>query len=321
MLQKQKLALENKTPLRNIKLVELTDKIVTTPDFIAERAKHFYPSAASIKVGDKVIGACLRQSFYAMTGVPQTNPPTAKSWWKMRLGTLVEKDLVDVWKRGGFHVNNSVKFYNELINLSGELDDVLLIAGNLFCCEIKSIEGYYAVKEHIGTKEKPGYPKLPQLMQAFLYTWHFRDRLSGCKMYYIARDSGDQKEYTVECFQDGDDFFPMVDGIVDRRFPLSGIIKRYQELKEHLRNKTVPDRDFAYQMTDEQIEKAFKDGDLSTSIYETWHKVLKSKKIKDKDSRRPGNWQCSWCSWKNHCYSDVKEVKADSECSEELLQN
>ena len=56
--------LDSQLRLQNIKLTEITKSIISRKRFPAPRAKHFYPSAASVRIDDDlVIGACIRNSW------------------------------------------------------------------------------------------------------------------------------------------------------------------------------------------------------------------------------------------------------------------
>ena len=99
--------------LKEINLNQITADQLNKKDFPSSRPPHAYPSEASCVVNGKVIGGCMRASYYRCTGVEKTNDPGTAGQWRFKLGNAVEATLVDTWKQAGIYVANHTKFYSK----------------------------------------------------------------------------------------------------------------------------------------------------------------------------------------------------------------
>ena len=140
------------------------------------RSAAAWPSEASAELFDDleapVVGKCHRASFWRMIGEPVTNPIDPIGARRFRVGKAIEEDIKKCAQVAGIFVASGVKFYVADIDLSLELDLVLIDpeTKQAVIGECKSIYGYYAASEVI----KNGRPKLDAVMQATMYVNEFR---------------------------------------------------------------------------------------------------------------------------------------------------
>lgn len=281
-----------------------TDTHLVRPKFHAERERRFYPSEASVVAfdthGDRVVhGGCLRASYFRMSGEFQGIPYDAHTEFIFLQGKAVEEMLIDLWKEMGIWVDNNIKFLDEVNGISGELDAILVEphSSQLYGVEVKSCYGYYSEKEIFGTKRQPGFPKINQLLQTLIYLNHFEDRLPYFRMVYFARDSVKRRTFKVELHHEGDIKYPKVEGEILRQFSMNDILDRYRLLREHLDRKEIPSNDFELQYSNDKIEDFFKKGKVAKTKYERW------KKGKLAQNEHIGDWQCSYCRFRDVCWS------------------
>lgn len=285
-------------------LFHATDSHLVRPKFHAERERRFYPSEASVEAfdehGDRIVhGGCMRASYFRMSGEFEGIPFDARTEYIFMQGRDVESMLIKLWKEMGIWVDNNIKFLDEENGISGELDAILIEPpdGQLYGVEVKSFYGYYAEKELLGTKRQQGFPKMGQLLQTLIYLNHFEDRLPYFRMVYFARDSVKRRTFKVELHHEGGIKYPKVEGEILRQFSVNDILDRYRSLRQHLDNKTIPPCDFELQFPDAKIEDFFAKGKVAKTKYDKW------KKGKLGIHERIGDWQCSYCRFRDVCWS------------------
>lgn len=294
-----------KTKYDTYDLFQHTDEHLTRPKFRAEREKRFYPSEASVEYydehGDKVVeGGCLRASYFRLSGEFEGTPFDARTEFIFMQGKKVEDMLIDVWKEMGIWVDNNVKFVDKEHNISGEIDALLVEPpdGTIYGVEVKSFYGYFAEKEIFGNKSTLGKPKISQLLQTLIYLYHFRDRIPYFRMVYFGRDSVKRRTFKIELEQEGETFYPKIDGVVWRSFSVNDIYARYEKLQEHVDNKIIPPNDYELMYSDAKIEDFYKKGKIAKTKYEKW------KNGKLGPNEVIGDWQCSYCRYKNECWDN-----------------
>lgn len=297
--------------LNTFSLVEITNNEITRQHGpFTVRTPTFYPSEASLRKEDGTIQGtgCHRKTFFRIRGVEPTNRSGPTNSWRASLGSSAERTFTDLMKQAGVWEANSIKFYDPDLNLSGEVDVVGKIPFRdgyaYYGVEVKSIYGYAVTQCIRGRRRWRGSPaiipkpKLSHLMQSMLYTWHFRDDLIGFKLIYISRDSGDTAEYniTLERFTDDEGntkHCAKVNGEAWRDVVLEDIHDRYRELRDKLLQEDPPEREFKLVYTQEEAEALHASGELSATRF---NKFQKGEAI--------GDWQCSYCSFKDHCYAE-----------------
>ncbi len=287
-------------------LFEHADQFVTREKFTPERDRsHFYPSEASVKYYDEhgdltVAGTCQRAAYFRIVGGYEKAPFDAYTEWIFKMGNEVEKMLTNTFKEMGIWVDNSVRFYDEENNISGELD-VLLREPNgvIYPAEIKSAYGYFAEKEIFGNKSQEGKPKLGQLLQLLVYLNYFKDDFSYGRMIYFFRDSTKRKTFKVGLEYEGNIIYPKVDDKVMRSFTINDMLNRYKELGEFVDTKTVPPKDYQLQYPPNQIKDFYAKKKISKTKFANWQNG------KLKPYEYVGDWQCNFCRYKKSCFPDA----------------
>lgn len=281
-----------------------TDDHVTRPKFGGQPSKYFYPSEASVKLtdehGDSVTeGGCLRASYFRLSGEFEGIPHDARTEYIFMQGKSVESDLVSLWKEMGIWVANNIKFIDQNNNISGELDAVLAEpeTGQLYGVEVKSFYGYHAEKEIMGNFKKSGFPKMSQLLQTLVYLNYWHDKgLPYFRMVYFARDSVKRRTFKIELHKEGNIIYPKVEGQVIRSFTVNQVLDRYKQLQQYVDSKTIPPNDYELQYSDAKIEDYYKKGKVSKTDYEAYKKGKLAK------YEYVGDWNCSYCKFKNVCW-------------------
>ena len=288
-------------------LISLTDRFLSRNQSITEeRLPHFYPSECRTICEEtgSVLGNCLRSSFYRLTGIPRSNPPSARFHYIFMLGNLVEQFLVDRWKEMGIWVASNVPFYNFEENVSGKIDcfirnfyEKTMIIG----VEVKSFYGYYATREIMGSRSEAGRPKIDQLLQTFYYAERYSHLgVPGFKMAYLARDSVKRREFNVvpivtSLGGEVQRTRPAVDGTIYHNISIEGIRHCYRLLNQAVENDTLPTRDYT-RVFDEATVRAKKTrGEISDSKFKAWERNSTANPI--------GDWQCSYCWYEDYCHA------------------
>lgn len=297
----------------------LTKHLTSHNGLKTDRFPAFHPSSAScIDAEDKetVIGTCLRQQFYKFKKYPESNPSTIYSQWIFAAGNNWEDYLTEQLKQSGVWLANSVKFANNDLFVSGEID--ILIKGPNFNEETGSgkiiVENktynasiYVVKKEICGNASQKPKPKDLNVIQSFIYLCTFDDQVDGVILYYIDRScSGPEnnKEFYITIHNEDNDFYPHVTSTdyygntfsyVDKRISYSGIKNRFTSLISYLKSNELPSPEFQHKYTAEQIESKYKLGLIAKTKYEDYSKSPNTKTI--------GDFQCSavYCNYSDLC--------------------
>lgn len=296
--------------LQNFNIYEYIDHALSDFTLDIESRYSLWPSDASAIIKkDKyftIEGGCHRAIFYRMKKVSKTNPITNYARWTHKLGKALETEHVDLLKRMGLFKANNVKFWLSELSMSGEIDIVIRhpeYDEKIILCECKSTYGYNAEKEIFGNKSIVGKPKLSHIMQLASYLYAFRDNpnIIGGKLLYFLRDNTKRKEYNVTLSEIDGQYIIFVNGKRLEEFTYNDVIDRFNILDKHFKNNSLPPRDYSILYTDEDMEIAFKMGKITEKAYTEFL----SNPVK---SNRKGDWQCSYCEWKDKCYSDNPEI-------------
>lgn len=283
-------------------ILETVDKFLENPYIKREPRKStgFYPSQSScvfINEYDEetIIGSCLRSNYWHINAIKPTNPMTARSRRITSYAKLVEQFEIEQYKKIGIWRGNNVKFYNTKYKISGEADAIVYDKGinSNIGVEIKTGYDYRFRKEVIGTQYRKGRPKLDHLLQTMLYIDWFDIPF---KMLYIDRGNAARKEYAITLNRDGTcniDGRKLANGLSIPR-----CIARYDELGEHLLNATLPKRDFQLKYSQDRIEFLYDSNRLNKTA---------SKEFERNKKLDIGDWQCSYCNYKDYCWKEPKE--------------
>lgn len=281
-------------------ILEAIDKfIVQQKPFEEPQPKRsHYPSSCSCATPNGIIGGCLRAEYWAFKGIVGTNPSDAGGIWNMKLGKLVEIQVLGWLSEMGVLISKNQRFYDKELNVSGEVDGftwafqmnqdnqpVIIEPREVIGLEIKSAFGYafWAALQH--------KPKLEHLLQVIVYLKNF-PKVKKFYIIYVARDNPlEHKKSFIITLQDG---VPYVNGYQIPDITYNGIKARWDTLNEFLMGSITPGRDYTLYYPDDKIERLYREGQLSKSKYGDWKK---GKGI-------PSDWQCQYCDFKDKCYPD-----------------
>ena len=155
------------------------------------RTNH-YPSQASVTYhhtgyDEKVTkGACLKAMYYRCTG-ETPEPFNTRTYYTFACGNIVEDYFIEQTKQMGIWRDNSVKFFNNDIRLSGEIDILVEDPGSkeLVIVEMKTTAGYWNWKGIAGNKSTKGKAKPAHLLQLMLYLFEFKSQVKkGVLLYF-----------------------------------------------------------------------------------------------------------------------------------------
>lgn len=282
-----------------MKLFEMVDKYIENPHKIHTHMHRggYHPSQASCVIKneygeEEIVGKCLRCAYWSQNNIKETNPMSARGHRICGVGKMVEKFEIEQYKEMGIWRDNNVKFFNTKYNISGEADCIVQLPGesNLLGVEIKSGYDYKFRKDVIGTPFRPGKPKYEHLMQTMLYVDYFGFPF---RIFYIDRGNAARAEYEITLNSDGT---PNINGTkLNIGISIPRIISRYKILEEHIKDSTLPKRDFQIKYSKERLELLNESKRLNKKNSEEFDKSG------DVDQ---GDWQCSYCEYKDYCWKD-----------------
>jgi hypothetical protein len=293
--------------LSNFSLIELTDQFMTRKQITFPRQFHFRPSEASCRWIDpqgevRIAGTCQRAVFFRATGTVPGGSHSPYTEWIFALGKAVENILIEQWKQMGVWVANSVEFYWPEYNIKGELDCIVHEPGTnrMIVCEVKSFYGYQASRDLMGNTKVGAKPKTSQMLQTLVYLYRFQDMFPYAKMIYYARDSANRTEFDISLVKEGENQTrAAINGVIDTRFYVENILARYREVEQDIALGNVPPPDYELSWDDEKVRHRYDMGEVAKGTFEKWEKA----KSKGKEAEIIGDWQCSYCQYKNVCYN------------------
>lgn len=286
-------------------LVGLMDDHVLVRDVLTSyrNRANMYPSQASVKYlhtgyGEEVVkGTCLRAVYYRCKGY-EPEPFNARTMYTFACGNIVEDWFTEQIKQMGIWRGNSIKFYNNDIGLSGEID--ILIeepdTGDLVIVEMKTTAGYYSWKEIAGNASTKAKAKPAHLLQIMLYLYEYRDQVSKGVLLYFNLENKDRKQFVISLHEEDGKHYPVIDGTMYKTFSVQDIHARYIEVQGYIDRNQLPPRDFSMEYTPEVTEQKNARGEIAKTKYDKWKK---------NPSKNPiGDWECSYCAYKEHCNKD-----------------
>ena len=300
-------------------LITATEEFLTRERIYGKKAIHYYPSEASVQYldsnGETVTeGTCLRKAYFRCVGV-EGQPYSANTQFIFGLGKYTENFLVDTWKEMGIWVGNSVRWYDEEYNLSGELDVILREpdTGLNYGVEVKSFYGYFMESELFGNKSKIGFPKMNHVLQTLVYQYEFAN-LDHFDIVYLGRDKARRISFRAELIPDtiedaatGEEEIihrPAINGKAIMDFTMEDLLGRFVALDKAVKDRDPPGRDYELKYSKEKIGKIREAGQLSTLKY---NKFLKCKSPTNVDW--PGDWQCRYCNFEGICWDSAGNAK------------
>lgn len=297
-----------------MKLLQATENyLISKVRLPVLKEEFFYPTEASVELPAtakdpaKVIGTCMRAAWYRYMGEFKGQAFSAYTHWIFLTGKSVEEGLTENWKQMGIWVDNNIKFRSKEHHVSGEIDCVVRdpATGDLILVEAKTYYGYEATKEICGNPKKgiPGQPKDSNLLQILIYLYLHKHIFTRGKLLYIDKVCQNNAEFDIQLSEENGRTYPVVNGIVQRRFAVEDIFARYNKLSLYVSEKEIPARDFELEYSAQKISDLWDKKEIAKTRYEAW-----------KTKGTPiGDWNCRYCRYKEECYGPEKNLVAPSD--------
>lgn len=269
--------------LDEILLKESEDKKIKYKDY----PYHHNPSSASFKrPSGEVVGKCLRQLFYRATKEPETNPGEVTGMLQAGFG-----DAIHYWLLNKLGTSGKIRLMKEsggkfIIDeltkeISYRVDGLVTVGDEMGGLELKTTQGRAITGKGWGIKDNG--PKEDHLLQVICYM-KAQPSLKWFALVYIGRDTAYRIQYNIT--RNGDEFY--VNGKLVRDLNFAGVVSRWRELEQYIKDNKVPPRDFKVWLKD--------DG----SIQET--KTIKGDFYKS-------DFQCLYCPYSAKCWSEPDASK------------
>jgi hypothetical protein len=297
----------------------------------------FYPTDASMKIKingyDTVIGKCLRESYFSMSGVKPTNPPGIRGQRIFKLGKLVEEAEINYYKETGIWYGNNVKFQDPEHKVSGEADCLIFneekdhrVEG----VELKSGYGPY-FSQKVANEPDPSH-----VLQVMLYIYYFdmpwhivyidRGEAFTAAEWILVKDKDDRILACPRMIATGPEKWVYSDQFKHlENYNIHEVWKRYKILGKHLALKSPPDPEFQFSYKREELERMNVAGLVSKTKFDRYTKAITTEKAvkqtKNKEAKGAvcdaakavaTSWRCMYCSFKNHCWKDDPEFNDKS---------
>jgi hypothetical protein len=295
---------------KDFKLLETTAEYMSKKIRLpVVKEKFFFPTEASVELEPEhpgepnVIGHCARATYYRYSGEFAGEKYTHKSLYTFLIGKAVEQELIELWKQMGLLIDSNIKFNSKEHFVSGEIDAVITDIydhDHPIAIEVKTYHGYQATKElagHYADRKKQhwidGQPKDAHLLQILIYLHLHPHIFKYGKLVYIDKEAcNNQVEFNISLSKEGNNTYPVINGIVNRRFSIEQVYERFNKIKEYVDNKKIPPRDFQLEYSSVKIEREFKAGNIAKTRYEKWQKT----------GDKIGSFQCNYCPYSAECY-------------------
>ena len=289
-------------------VLEIFDRQLTDPVIKPVRpSMTLHPSAASIKVGEEVLGSCNRKEYWRIKGMEASDPDTPQAITKMELGNACH-EMVERIFRGARMVDAAeCDIWIPEHHVHGRVD--LILADdpnhNKIGVEVKSVWGYNGAKRVIAPDRGVMEPKVEHVLQSMIYlAFYARYGMEEWILFYISRDNGVKNQHTLRLANnDGIISVVIKPGLEGEptawpHITLQGIFQRFDELWGCTESETLPPRDFTLQYSKVKLEEMLAAGDLNKG--ET--AMVGNERFVEK-----GDWQCSYCRYKRLCWEGVPQ--------------
>ena len=297
------------------------------------RSFTFYPSSASIKLsepekGKSVVGTCLRQQYYQLSGEKASNKVSADVKLSGIIGNKLHDLAGEMLDEFGFsaqlqRVAVEHAFYIPGINVSGRCDYIGYdhLNKEVIGIEIKTV-GQWKASQCI--EEPSGAHVLQSLLYLNYYKENYPDlNINKWYIVYISRT----ENYAIKGRKHGSplemiwDFHLTIspkDGAAivhshngSRKwddYTVSNMYDRYKLLKESLDKKSPPPRDYNVLYDEPTITTLHKKNQLTrkTDIakVETW---LRKGAVPGKLNLKIGDMECNYCPFGATCWPGIIE--------------
>ncbi len=233
------------------KFLELLEEVYHDEGVEKEKQKtnivRYYPSSASFKKPDgTVVGACLRQLFYRASNEPETDAKELTTKLQGDFGNGIHDILLKKLSKSKRikitpEASGRIKLDGLDNEISFRLDGLVNYQAERGGLEIKTVQSF-AVQKMV----KESGPRDSYLLQILSY-FLTDDTLKWFSLILFGRDTAYRAEYLI--YKDEQGRY-LLEGVFPRKAPKviefneEGIVARWKELEQHLKNKTVPQRDY-----------------------------------------------------------------------------
>ena len=306
-----------------------------SPEDLRDTMK-MYPSSASVKLDDgTIVGACARKEYYRAYDCEREGTIDPDSEILFATGDALHDMIVSKFKQqtlntGLFITSVEQSLYRPKYLTSGRTDFTLIEieTQDVYGVEIKS-SGDGAIYTMKGSDGKLK-PKLEHLLQCTLYLDEYTKNAikhslvppKGWVLLYISRSEnwqlkskphGSPFKYLWQFYVQLDDkgYIEVFDQEGSRvsipKISAKMIDERYDFILNSISNKTIPDREFEYQYSEETfVIKAKLDlteGGLNKKDSEAVAKWLENGAPQGQLNLDKGDFQCRYCDYSKQCYS------------------
>lgn len=254
------------------------------------------------------VSACRRQLFYKWRegdglAPVRSNPPDASALIKMEIGNKLHDMIQDIFTSDDSplvshfeaEVKGEYKHPDLVYPIRARADGVFIDDDKMRCgAEIKTSYGR-GIAEIARTRT----PK-PEHVDQCIITQGVLD-LDRMYLVYLGRDNSYRCQFVFE--YTGDEYvgsFVWEDGNVSEVYRHNktwhDLIEQLVSVEAYLKSGKEPPRDFIV---------AIKNGEIRDS-FQHQKRMYKS------------DWQCSYCSWRDHCWADIVREFADSNNAEDF---
>lgn len=288
----------------------IVENLSTPSPIKTQRIPTHMPSSAMCNsaVDNKPIGTCLRASYFSRMEYPVSNPMGIYTKMTTEAGKLWESWVIDQYKNLGIYSSHSVKLYDPLTFISGEIDIVHYnpLTNEIELSEVKQYNGsnYYAAKELKGSKDSAPKPKDANLLQTFVYLLMCRNTNQNIKfinLVYIDRSCANiannvqfrisLKELNNECYPHIE-YFDYQDNLqeyTDFRITEKNLLAKNEALDQAVEKEEVPDKEYMYSYPANLINQLHLSKEISAIKFNKW--------VADPVKNNIGDWQCTFCKY------------------------
>lgn len=243
-------------------------------------------------------GKCHRAVYYRITGVPSEREIEPKGRHIFATGFDWEDRCVEATEKAGVLSGKGVRVQDDSLPLriSGEIDAVNWYKDGdetkYYVIDYKSTGGYHNSSSLIGNTKKDPFPKVQNLLQLLVYM-KMDPRFEFGMLAYLVRDFQDTTQFQIDLTEEDGITYPVINGVIDRRYSLNEIYRRYAVICDYYERQVLPPRDKTPLYTAELAQAKF---DLGLFGKTNLEKVKKGKAVGDSD--------CTYCDFYETCQQD-----------------
>ena len=276
----------------------------------------FYPSSASVEWIDdlgrrKVVGTCLRQQYYTICGIDETNPADIAGLLKMHFGNVYHDGIADLLRWSPLFLAAEKRMWRPYEegrpSVSGRVDLFMLDeeTGTPIVGEIKTGGGYFFERNQIkGLKSVPAQPREGDVCQILTYLdFYGKYVVEKGFLYYIDRASCNTSQYLIRMDDDGSAWIQGTN-IAEywRHINIPAIDSRWAHTQACLEAGQLPRRDYCLQFSNDELLVMYEEDELSKTDKGKVKKLIEKGYDEDQPIIEKGDWNCRLCRFRDLCY-------------------